>query len=391
MKKFYFAWIVSALTIPLFTFSAFATLEKQTQQFASPPQPLGVLPVQQTGFQAPPRPLGTALPFAPQGHAPAPQAWLPEQQPYYLSAGIPLVTYQQAQQGYQSVCTQDESIEGKMDRIFEIYGIDHFYKKLIWKLAEKQISIILDDSGSMNTTDIGATMSRWQEAVQSALQTIDIALILDKEMDVHFLNHNFVYDQNLRHQFGANYESMIDPNFPNMIKIRSADDFRRITSVVGPSGSTPLNSRIRDVMRLHGNEQTLILIITDGRPDSEGYRSGEDTFFDLIKNKQPNYAVSILACTNEKEALSYLDDMDRGIPQVDVVDDYKNELEQIRTIARSKGQNLQDLKYSGGTHTIRALLGTYIPELDYLDEPGKQQGTRRPSKDSSGGCCCSVM
>jgi hypothetical protein len=62
--------------------------------------------------------------------------------------------------------------------------------------------------------------------------------------------------------------------------------------------------------------------------------------------------VTFLACTDESEALNYLNNWDRTMEHVDVVDDYRSELAQIRQVQGDK------IKFSYGDYLIKALIGS---------------------------------
>lgn len=62
--------------------------------------------------------------------------------------------------------------------------------------------------------------------------------------------------------------------------------------------------------------------------------------------------VTFLACTDELEALDYLNDWDRTMQHVDVVDDYRTELAQIQ---EKQGPNV---KFSYGDYLVKALIGS---------------------------------
>lgn len=62
--------------------------------------------------------------------------------------------------------------------------------------------------------------------------------------------------------------------------------------------------------------------------------------------------VTFLACTDEPEALDYLNNWDRTMEHVDVVDDFRSELAQIR---QKQGPNV---KFSYGEYLVKALIGS---------------------------------
>ncbi len=73
----------------------------------------------------------------------------------------------------------------------------------------------------------------------------------------------------------------------------------------------------------------------------------------VMRNERtPGTFVTFLACTDEPEALDYLNNWDRTMENVDVVDDFRSELAQIR---EKQGPNV---KFSYGEYLIKALIGS---------------------------------
>ena len=72
----------------------------------------------------------------------------------------------------------------------------------------------------------------------------------------------------------------------------------------------------------------------------------------MRNERSPTTFVTFLACTDDPEALSYLNNWDCSMDRVDVVDDYRSELAQI--IAK-RGPNT---KFSYGDYLIKALIGS---------------------------------
>lgn len=65
----------------------------------------------------------------------------------------------------------------------------------------------------------------------------------------------------------------------------------------------------------------------DGRPNIQ-------EFINLVKRKPANLHISILACTDEEEAIKYLDHL-MDIPHVEVTEDYTAELKEMRKLLAS--------------------------------------------------------
>jgi hypothetical protein len=72
----------------------------------------------------------------------------------------------------------------------------------------------------------------------------------------------------------------------------------------------------------------------------------------MRKERTSTTYVTFLACTDESETLNYLNNWDRTMENVDVVDDYRTELAQIR---QKQGERI---KFSYGDYLIKALIGS---------------------------------
>ena len=72
----------------------------------------------------------------------------------------------------------------------------------------------------------------------------------------------------------------------------------------------------------------------------------------MRQERTPTTYVTFLACTDEPEALDYLNDWDQNMENVDVVDDYRSELAEIQ---KKRGPNV---KFSYGEYLVKALIGS---------------------------------
>ena len=70
----------------------------------------------------------------------------------------------------------------------------------------------------------------------------------------------------------------------------------------------------------------------------------------------------ILACTDDNEAIAYLDRVDRNCPRVDVTDDFVSERHEV---LRAQGPGFH---FTFGDYVVKALLGAVDPMFDGLDE-----------------------
>ena len=103
-------------------------------------------------------------------------------------------------------------------------------------------------------------------------------------------------------------------------------------------------------------------MITDGQPTDNVGNVNVQGFINILKYRPKNIYVSILACTDDDNSIDYLNKIDRIIPGIDVTDDYRSELKEIK---KYKGDNY---KFSFGDYVVKALLGPIDPSFDNLDE-----------------------
>lgn len=210
---------------------------------------------------------------------------------------------------------------------------DFFIDKLRY-LQGWDFVMICDDSGSMNTaTDQG---SRWAELLMNTKRTVKICTLLDPDgMSVNFLNRK-----------GSK-------NVTNFEQVKSL--FRK-----GPSGSTPLGAALEKALQ----EKTLgkpmvILVATDGTPDDPQH------LMSVLRSRFPHMYdvyVTFIACTDNKNDVAWMNDLDKSEPNVDVLDDYKSEREEVW-----KAQGRQ-VDYTKGDHIARMLCGPVFAEIDNLDQ-----------------------
>ena len=127
---------------------------------------------------------------------------------------------------------------------------------------------------------------------------------------------------------------------------------------------TGVTKRTNEILSKPRTKPLLLIIATDGLPsDGRGYATEKALadFKELLENKNHSQAfISFLACTNNEAEIGYLNKMDRSIPGIDVIDDYRSEMEEVR---EKQGP---DYIYSYGDHKARLLIGP-ISHYDLLD------------------------
>jgi hypothetical protein len=238
-----------------------------------------------------------------------------------------------------------EILRGVLGR-FEIR--EDFLQHLL-QLEGYEISLILDDSGSMGSSSdapqppgfkgfaagnpYGTRWTRLEEMKYISKILISVATIFDRNgVDLYFLNsgtHN------------------------NVTNVEQFD------SIMLKSGGTPLVENFLQASGkvLENNKKHLIFIITDGEPNE-----GVTAFKNALMAKSENVYVSILACTGDDSVVGYLNDIDETVPNVDCVDDYTSERNEVLFV---QGEHFP---FSYGDYIIKGLLGAVDPAFDLLDE-----------------------
>src|SRR5690606_8281934 len=75
-----------------------------------------------------------------------------------------------------------------------------------------------------------------------------------------------------------------------------------------PEGLTPLTNVTRSVIESKSSKKKSITIATDGKPNNPDGYDDVDNFIDLLKYRDAkNNRISILALTNEKNTMAWLD------------------------------------------------------------------------------------
>lgn len=250
------------------------------------------------------------------------------------------------------------SLEVKFDdrmadfqQLIDRYEINHTFARKLRALEGYEIVFICDDSGSMNTPlgDLSGPFdkmpSRWDELKQTVSIVVDLASVFDPDgVDVYFLNREPVFH------------------------VRNSSELISIFSIP-PAGPTPIVPVLRRVLRDKQNEITerklLILLATDGVPtDNQGHRDIRSFEYVLKHERKPadRIPVTIIACTDDNDCIGYLNHWDKKLPNLDVVDDYRNEKREV--LARQGKQ----FPFSFGDYVVKILMGGVDSWFDDLDE-----------------------
>jgi hypothetical protein len=228
--------------------------------------------------------------------------------------------------------------------VLDKYDITGLFAQHLKKLQGFKMVCICDDSTSMRET-LAKGQSKWDELKQSIEIVLDISSSFNVECDVLFLNR---------------------PGFRNVKHISQLNE----QFSTPPQGGTPLTKIFNLALDNNRNElserKLLVLVFTDGCPSSErlSQKDAIGEFKKALQNRNPmdRIFVTIVACTDDEYALKYLNNWDNKIKNLDVVDDYESERKEIYAAGKVK------TSFTFGDYIAKILLGSFIKEIDQLDE-----------------------
>ena len=225
--------------------------------------------------------------------------------------------------------------------ILEKYDITGIFAQKLNQLQGFKMVCICDDSTSMREV-LNKGQTKWDELRQSIEIVLDVATAFNVDCDVLFLNR---------------------PGFRNVKHISQLNE--QFTNP--PSGLTPLARCFQLALENNKNElserKLLILIFTDGSPTSQHPEPIKE-FKNVLQYRNPidRIFVTIIACTDDDYALNYLNNWDKNIKNLDIVDDYESERKEIYAAKKVKSS------FTYGDYIAKILLGSHVSEIDKLDE-----------------------
>lgn len=262
----------------------------------------------------------------------------------------------------QNYHTSNKEPPRTLEYFVDYHKINRAFAAKLERLRGYEIVFICDDSGSMNTqlNDVVGPyekrQTRWDELKHTVSIVVNIASTLDPDgVDIYFLNRKPIFNVTKSEQL--------------------ADSF-----AIPPQGATPLVSTLRRVLQDKKDKintrKLLIIIATDGEPTDVHGRVTIEEFRHVLQYERipiKNVPVTIMACT-DVNSIDYLNNWDKQIDHLDVVDDYKNEKNQILAC---QGANFP---FSYGDYVVKILMGPIDKWFDDLDEkPVSIDGYVRPT------------
>lgn len=177
--------------------------------------------------------------------------------------------------------------------------------------------------------------------------------------------------------------SSVDIYFLNRPPILNVSDPSQVAAafLAPPTGFTPLSKAFRYILSTKratlGEKKLLVLIFTDGQPTDDHGRTDISTFLNDLATKPPNVHVQVVACTDDEQAVEYLNDLDDRTPGLDVCDDYHSERKEV---LNSQGPGFH---FSFGDYVTKCLLGPIDSSFDNLDV---KSGPNKPRKQNKAWC-----
>lgn len=255
------------------------------------------------------------------------------------------------------------------------------YLQRLDSLRQYEITILCDDSGSMQSVadpDTAATMTRWDELKMYSNQLMDLFQVLGIQFTVAFLNRYGVE--------GA----------------RGPIDAMQLFNY-GPDGYTPTLHALKDIFSKKTEKPFIVFVFTDGHPTNKNGDTNEYELEQWLSTRpwiNSSY-VSFILCTDDE-------DVDRlyrrlewrrpgvggwvgaetGIRGVDMTEDYRGELRDIRNAQRNPSY-----PFSQGDYIVKTVVGAIDPSVHMLDLPvgysiysdARRMGTTNNNK------CCIVL
>lgn len=246
--------------------------------------------------------------------------------------GIPIDFIPEKKDYFFQLCQQYEIRQETIDKIYLLNMCD--------------IVIVADDSGSMRQRTFG-NQTRWTQLKNTiSICTEIINCINSSTVDLCFVNRYNEYYNN----------------------IKSFQEIDAIFHRREPCGLTPLVFVLDQILkRKKWSKKLLILIVTDGEPTDfniDATKTSNESingFKKILMEKDDNVYINILACTDDKESMKYLNKWDKEIKNLDVIEGYLSERNQI--LSKGKVEN-----FSFGEYVIKALIGSLDENTDKLDE-----------------------
>jgi hypothetical protein len=256
---------------------------------------------------------------------------------------------------YHPIFQNEERLE-KFKNVITKYDINYEFAFRLRGIEGFEVVMILDDSSSMytpiidrdqkNLSPFSQLPTRWDELKHVVSIVVDLASTLAPDgIDIYFLNRAPL----LR----VNDSSRLNETFSRL-----------------PNGPTPLTRVLSEVLNIKRSKvqdrKLLILIATDGLPTDDNGQNDLKRLEKVLRNErypsEDRIYVTFIACTNDLQSVGYLNQFDKKIRNVDVLDDYQSERAEILAVQGKK------FPFSYGDYVVKILMGAIDQWFDQLDE-----------------------
>jgi hypothetical protein len=266
-------------------------------------------------------------------------------------------------------------------------GISPFFASQLHILQEySSIRIIIDDSGSMRTTESDMygrrKGTRWDELMLTLRSVFDIACAAALSAPAQTGASPAVGmaaaqgPTSLGKQYGGAVDVYLLNGHPDgrkeFVGLRSYQELEQQLVGLPIRGKTPtlqVLEYLYNYERMDTELPILTLLFTDGQPDC-----GIPTMARFLQDMQSRYAnsfVTISLCTGDDSVVSVYNQLDAGIPRLDVMDDYDSERKEVLS-CQGRG-----FPFSKADYLVKTLVGPRVGLWDSLDERRLQKHQRK--------------
>lgn len=258
----------------------------------------------------------------------------------------------------------------KLTQVLKAQGISIGFLDKLLMLQDRQLNYILDDSGSMTAgTDVNYTqahpemrerlygadpryayMTRWNEIEDRLHFIVDILVYVPtKTIKFSFINRS---DEIILTPEERKEKSPEECR--QMLHTKLSDIFSQ-----GPSGRTPLYSKLRQSMNQSGKH--MHYVYTDGQPTDCSIEQFKQMV--IARPTPENHAILFGSCSDKEADIAWMKGLDNNARFVGEIDDFKSEAKEV---SDAQGESLP---FNRGTMRMCELVAPIDPRgLDALDE-----------------------
>lgn len=224
-------------------------------------------------------------------------------------------------------------------------------------LRNYELDFIIDNSLSMNQYDgmcnpeTGLVMSRIEEAIYRLGNIGDL------------LSYIPVKGITLRTLSGEHTPVAINCQAPPHEISAQIKSYLEFVNTGPRTTNTPLFTALSTSLEENRNSPNprIIYVLNDGMPNSGG---GPYQVCDLLRTSRcgEKNPVCLIACTGDRESVAWMNDADRIIGNIHVIDDFKSEQQKI------KAKHGENFPVTEGFYAMSSLLGAVDDLFDKADE-----------------------